>query len=150
VRIKLGQFLAESGQPEKAIQLLESTAGDDPDALIVLGNAYQMSGRLPEAMRTFKRALDLDPKNGLAYQNLGIVQLRAKDAAGAEASLRKAIDVDPGLSGAYTALGVVLADTGRKADAIDVWKRAVDLDASEFDALFNLTKTLVDVGRLDE
>ncbi len=150
VRIKLGQYLAEAGQADKAIQLLESSAGDDPDALIVLGNAYQLAGRAPDAMRTLKHAIDVDPKNGLAYQNLGVEQLRAKDYAGAEASLRKAIDVDPAITGAYTALGVVLADTGRKADAIDVWKRAVDLDPSEFDALFNLTRTLFDLGRLDE
>ena len=33
VRIKLAQYLAESGQPGKAIALMEHDAGDDPDAL---------------------------------------------------------------------------------------------------------------------
>src|SRR6266545_4452945 len=40
VRIKLGQYLAEGGQPAKAIELLKDTAGTDPDALVALGNAY--------------------------------------------------------------------------------------------------------------
>ena len=71
VRIKLGQYLAESGQPDKAIALLAGEAGNDPDALVALGNAYQLGGRPADAIRTFKRLLDVDPKNGLAWENIG-------------------------------------------------------------------------------
>jgi tetratricopeptide (TPR) repeat protein len=150
VRIKLGQYLVESGQAGRAIALLEQTAGDDPDALIALGNAYQMAGRRADAMRTFKRLLAVDPKNGLAYENIGVAQLQAKDYASAEASLRRALDLDPNLPGAYTALGVVLASTNRKAEAIDAWTRAVSLDSMAVDALFNLTVHLAAAGRRDE
>jgi arylsulfatase A-like enzyme/Tfp pilus assembly protein PilF len=127
VRVKLGQYLAESGQARKAIALLEHDAGDDPDALIVLGNAFVVAGRIPDGVRTFTHLLAIDPKNALAYQNLGTAQLQAKAFGAAESSLRRAIQLDPSLAGAYTALGVLLANTGRKADAIDAWKRAADL-----------------------
>jgi arylsulfatase A-like enzyme/Tfp pilus assembly protein PilF len=127
VRNKLGQYLAETGQPGKAIALLEGQTGDDPDALIALGNAYTLAGRLADGVRTFRRLIDLDPKNAVAYENLGATELQAKDFKGAEASLRKAIELDPDLAGAYTALGVTLASTGRKAEAIEAWKRAADL-----------------------
>jgi arylsulfatase A-like enzyme/Tfp pilus assembly protein PilF len=130
VRIKLGQYLAESGQAAKAIALLERDTGQDPDALIALGNAYVGAGRNADAVRTFRQLLDLDPNNALAYQNLGTAQLQAKSLTEAEASLRRAVQLDPTLAGAYTALGVVLATTGRKADAIDAWKRAADLGDS--------------------
>jgi arylsulfatase A-like enzyme/Flp pilus assembly protein TadD len=150
VRIKLAQYLAESGQPDKAIALLEHDAGEDPDALIALGNAYQLAGRSSEAVRTFRRLLDLDPANELAHENIGVVQLQAKDFAAAEISLRRALTLDPDLAGAHTALGVVLASTGRPAEAIDAWKRAVDIDRAELDALFNLVVHLARAGRLDE
>jgi arylsulfatase A-like enzyme/Tfp pilus assembly protein PilF len=127
VRIKLGQYLAESGQPARAIALLERDSGQDPDALIALGNAYVGAGRNADAVRTFRQLLDLDPNNALAYQNLGTAQLQAKNLKDAEASLRRAVQLDPTLAGAYTGLGVVLATTGRKAEAIDAWKRAADL-----------------------
>lgn len=127
VRIKLGQYLAESGQAAKAIALLEQETGQDPDALMALGNAYVGAGRNADAVRTFRRLLDLDPNNALAYQNLGTAQLQAKGLKEAEASLRRAVQLDPSLAGAYTALGVVLATSGRKADAIEAWKRAADL-----------------------
>jgi arylsulfatase A-like enzyme/Tfp pilus assembly protein PilF len=127
VRIKLGQYLAESGQAAKAIALLERDTGTDPDALIALGNAYVVAGRNADAIRIFTRLLELDPGNALAYQNLGTAQLQAKNLREAESSLRRAVELDPSLAGAYTALGVLLATTGRKAEAIDAWKRAADL-----------------------
>ena len=145
VRVKLGQYLAETGQAEKAIALLEpsvwpASAGgkpsqaaasglhdDDPDALIALGNAYVVANRIPDGIRTFTRILALDPASALAYENLGTAQLHGKDYKAAESSLRRAVQLDPSLAGAYTALGVVLAATGRKPEAIEVWKRAADL-----------------------
>ena len=150
VRIKLAQYLAEAGQPAKAIALLEHDAGDDPDALVALGNAYALAGRRAEALRTFRRLIEVDPNNALAHENLGTALLQAGDHAGAEASLRRALAIDPGLAAAHTALGVVLANTGRKAQAIDAWKRAIALDAAEFDAMFNLTVNLAAAGRHDE
>ena len=127
MRVKLGQYLAESGQGAKAIALLEKDAGDDPDALIALGNAYVVAGKIPDGVRTFNRLLALDPNNALAHENLGTALLEAKNYAAAEASLRRAVQLDPSLAGAYTALGVVLATTGRKAEAIEAWRRAADL-----------------------
>jgi tetratricopeptide (TPR) repeat protein len=129
VRIKLAQYLSEAGQPGKAIALLEGDAAyaQDPDALIALGNAYTLAGRLGDGVRAFKHLIGIDPTNGLAYENLGATQLQARDFKDAEASLRKAIELDPGLAGAHTALGVVFASTGRKAEAIDAWKRGADL-----------------------
>jgi tetratricopeptide (TPR) repeat protein len=101
-------------------------------------------------MRTFRRLLDLDPSNGLAWENIGVMELQAKNAGAAEAALSRAVELDPGLSGAHTALGVVYAGTGRTGQAIDAWKRAVDIDEGAFDALYNLTINLAAVGRRDE
>jgi len=138
VRIKLAQYLAESGEARRAIDLLEHDAGGDPDALIALGNAYTAANRLPDAIRTFRHVLELDPKNPLAWQDLGTAQLQAKSLGDAEVSLRRAIELDPSRSGAYTVLGVVLAATGRKTDAIAAWQRAVSLDPQDTNARDNL------------
>jgi arylsulfatase A-like enzyme/Tfp pilus assembly protein PilF len=140
VRIRLGQYLAEAGQPAKAIALLKDTAGSDPDALVALGNAYVMAGQFADGAATFRKLIAADPSNALAYENLGMAQFQAKDVKGAEASLRRAIELDGGLGGAYTALGVVLATTGRTPEAIDAWKRALTLDPSDQNAADNLKR----------
>jgi arylsulfatase A-like enzyme/Flp pilus assembly protein TadD len=150
VRIKLAQYLAESGQAGRAIALLEHDTEDDPDALIALGNAYAIAGRTQDAIRTFRRLAAADPNNALAHENIGVAALQAKDYATAETSLRRAIELDPSLPGAHTALGVVLASTNRRDAAIEAWKQAVEIDPTEFNALFNLTLNLAQAGRLDE
>lgn len=147
VRIKLAQYLAEAGQPAKAIELLSATAGNDPDAVMGLGNAYMLAGRNADAIRTFTRLLQIEPGNGLAWENLGTTQLQARDVKSAETSLRRAIQIDPSLSGAYTALGVVLAQTGRRDEAIAAWKRALELDPSDENAAFNLKRVTPGTGR---
>jgi arylsulfatase A-like enzyme/tetratricopeptide (TPR) repeat protein len=150
VRIKLGQYLAQAGQPDKAIALLAGEQGDDPDALVALGNAYQLADRPDDAIRTYTRLLEIDPSSGLAYENIGTSQLRAGDVGGAEASLRRAIELDRSLAGAYTALGVVLAGTDRRSEAIEAWKSAIAIDPVELNALYNLTINLAAAGRRDE
>jgi tetratricopeptide (TPR) repeat protein len=136
VRIRLAQYLAESGQPAKAIALLEKDAGSDPDALLGLGNAYAIAGRNADAIRTYARLLRVAPDNASAHENMGVAQLQTRDMRGAEASLRRALQLDPDLPAAHTALGVLLAQTGRKAEAIEEWKRAAALgDANAADNL---------------
>jgi arylsulfatase A-like enzyme/tetratricopeptide (TPR) repeat protein len=150
VRVKLGIYRAETGSADRAIALLEGLADDDVEALNALGIAFGQAGRSADALRTFTHVLDVDPTNGLGWQNIGTVQLRAGDRDAAEKSLRRALAIDDTLSGAHTTLGVVLSESGRKNEAIDAWTRAVALDPRELDALYNLTVTLLDVGRKDE
>jgi tetratricopeptide (TPR) repeat protein len=150
VRIKLGQYLAESGQPGRAIELLSATAGDDPDALATLGNAYVMANRPREAIATFDRLLRSDPGSALAYENLGAAQLQARNFAAAEAALRRSIALDSTRAGAHTSLGVALASTDRRGEAIESWKQALALDPADLNALFNVTLNLVQSGRRDE
>ena len=140
VRIRLARYLAESGQAAKAIALLEKDAGEDPDALLALGNAYTIAARNADAIRTYQRLLLLTPSNASGYENMGVAQLQARDLRGAETSLRRALQLDPDLPAAHTALGVVLAQTGRKAEAIEEWKRALQIDPSDQNAADNLKR----------
>ncbi len=99
VRVKLGVYLSETGNAERAIHLLEGLAGDDIEALNALGIAYGTAHRSADAIRTFTHVLEVDPTNGLGWQNIGTVQLRDGDRAAAEASLRRALSIDDTLRG---------------------------------------------------
>jgi len=150
VRIKLAQYLAESGQPQRAIELLEQMTGDDPDALIGLGNAYLAAGKTREALAAFDRLLTIDPNHALAHENIGVTHLRGGNIPAAEAALRRAVSLDAGLSGAWTALGVLLSTTGRHEEALKAWQQALTADPQSLDALYNLTINLARLGRIGE
>ena len=150
LQVKLGSYLAEAGATAKAIALLEALPADDTEVLNALGIAYASAGRRADAERMFRRAMDLDPTNGLAHQNLGTLALLANDLKGAEQLLRAALAIDPALAEAQTTLGVVLAQANRRAEAVDAWKRAVELEPTEYKALYNVTIELARQGRMDE
>ena len=59
-----------------AVPLLESASAADPrraGLLLDLGNAYRGLDRFDDAMRVWKRALELDPRNPVGHFNLGVV-----------------------------------------------------------------------------
>jgi tetratricopeptide (TPR) repeat protein len=63
LRMNLGMALATNGRWEEAISQMEEavrlSGGRDPSILEVLSRAYAQSGRLPEAIRTTRQALEV-------------------------------------------------------------------------------------------
>jgi arylsulfatase A-like enzyme/Flp pilus assembly protein TadD len=142
LRMHFALALSEAGHSAEAIQLLQPLSeSQDPDTLNALGIALADSGRGAEALATFRRVLELDPENVEAYENMGIVRLRADDPSGARDLFRRALAIEQRLPRAWNGLGVALARLGQEREAIDSWKKAVSLDPSLYDALFNLGLT---------
>ncbi len=160
IRIRLGIYLAEGHVDSKrAITLLTGLPVSDVEALNGLGIAYSDAKQYADAEKTFKKVLELDPTNGLAFQNLATTTLKPAMESGkpspaalavAEDYARKAIAADPTLAGAYTTLGVVMSNTNRKPDAIQLWVKSVELDPADFNALYNLWLELARAGRRAE
>lgn len=149
-RIRLGLLLSETGRAREAIALLRPFADrTDPDLLNAYGIALADDGDIPGAVRTFERILATDAANARAYQNLGIVALRANQNERARGYLEKSLALSPNLPLALNALGVVEARKGNMNAAIDHWTRAVNLDPAQFDALFNLGMVAANTGRPD-
>jgi Flp pilus assembly protein TadD len=150
IRSKLGMCLALVGEGRRAIPLLEGLTADDPEALNALGLAYAQVGRDADAKRAFRQVLDVDPSNGLAEENIGLIELSAGDLTAAEASLGRALSIDPTLAGAHAALGDVYAATGRQTEAMRAWTAALAVDPDQHSALWKLAIALAETGRLDE
>ena len=79
VRIKLGQYPAESGQPGKAVRTPRGRGpATTPTRSFALGNAYQLGGRSARRhLAPSSGCSMLDPKNGLAWENIGTSQLQS-------------------------------------------------------------------------
>ena len=80
VRVKLGIYLAETGNAARAIALLDGLAGDDIEALNALGIAYGQANRTADASRDVPAGARRSMRpTALAWQNIGTVELRAGD-----------------------------------------------------------------------
>jgi arylsulfatase A-like enzyme/Flp pilus assembly protein TadD len=149
----LGAYLTESGQPKEAVKALEpyvKVGAVDFDVLTALGLARSALGQVELARETFIAAREIDPTNGLASANLGVLELMAGNRADARAALEHALELDAKIAKAENTLGVMAAQEGRPAEAIERWKRAVAINDADYQTLFNLATTLDAGGRASE
>ena len=68
---------------------------NDPRILQNMAIAYSKTGRLEEAVRTYRRALELDPGLSGAHYGLGFLLLRRGDVPGATKHLEAFLDAPP-------------------------------------------------------
>jgi choline-sulfatase len=150
MKVRLGLLLSENGQAKEALEILRPfAAGKDPDVLNAYGIALADSGDFAGARAQFERALSIDQTNATAYQNLGVVALRAGNAEQARADLGKALALNDRMPLALNMMGVIEAKEGHNDLAIDWWRKAVNADPRQYDALYNLAIVSSRSGRED-
>ncbi len=75
------------------------------------------NGRQSEAAAAFRKASELDPTDGEAWNSLGVVLVRAGDIAKGMEAFRRALRAAPGHPEAHRNLAVALDRQGRGAEA---------------------------------
>ena len=78
----------------------------DPAQVFARGQLALQNGKLDEAENAFREVLQLDPKSGAAYTNLGVVYMRRKQWAKAVSSLQTAERLMPGAAGIRLNIGL--------------------------------------------
>ena len=100
------------------------------------GYKNQRDGNHQEAIRYYKKALEISPNIPGAYSNLGIAFADLKRYPEAEEAYRKAIEIDPEFVYAYNGLGNVLTETERYIEAENAYRKAIEFD-SEYGYAYN-------------
>ena len=91
------------------------------------GYVFQQDKNLDEAERAYRNAIELDPSDSTAYNNLGSLLGRLKCYDEAEAAYRKAIELNPSDATAYYNLGNLLSDLKRFDEAEATYRKAIEL-----------------------
>ena len=121
---------ARTAQP----QIAESAA-----ELFVAAVAMEENpARQQEALATYRRVLELDPKHAAACINVGTIFYNQQNYREAEKYYRCAIEIDPRYALGYFDLGNVLDETGRLEEAVSAYKSAISIAPSYADAHYNL------------
>ena len=99
-----------------------------------LGLCYDYLGQYDEAVKHYRRALELNAQqakpSGWPHLNLAITLLAQNKVAEAESELRAAIRLNAQVPQAHYQLGLALDKLNRSADAIAALEEAARLDAS--------------------
>jgi adenylate cyclase len=104
-------------------------------------------GRMDEALRLARRALDVDPLSVLVNNNLGFIHLFRREYDLAITQLRSTLELDSTFSSALSNLVAAYRGAGRYDDAIEVHRWQAAAFAVPFDQAAAVTLTLS--GRQD-
>lgn len=130
-----GQEAHEKRNYERALELYEEALQMKPDfaeAVFQKAAALISLKRLPEAEKSYRRAIELRPAWPLPPAALGLLLVRtAGREKEAEPLLRRALELDAKNLTATVALAELRARAGDANDAAALWKRATDLKPDE-------------------
>lgn len=90
------------------------------------------------AIQLYERALQENPENVEALNNLGTVYQASGDLASAREAFRRAITVQPGYASAWSNLGMVLGSLGEHGQSQAALTEAIRLDPGNHGARVNL------------
>jgi Flp pilus assembly protein TadD len=112
--------------------------------------AFVQTSYWRDSKSLWNHALDCDPENAVAFDNLGALAFKEGRAADALADFRKAVQFRPDYAQAHCNLGNALLKTGRVDDAIAAFQQAVELEPGDASFIGNLGIALLQKGRVDE
>jgi tetratricopeptide (TPR) repeat protein/transglutaminase-like putative cysteine protease len=96
------------------------------DDLVDSARAAGDNGNLPVALVLLKRATEIDPKNKVAWNNLGLVYFAMRENTQAIAAFQKQIEVNPYDEFAYNNLGRVYWNDRKYDDAVKAFNKQLE------------------------
>jgi len=147
----LGLVAFQAGKPELAAELIGQAIKIDafhaPFAAD-LGEVYRALDRLPEAVASYRKALEINPEMPDAWTRLGVLLDSTGNVEEAAACFHEALGVAPDYAEAHQALGRHLQAQGKAAEALVEFERVVLLAPNDGPAYLDLGRALHAQGRL--
>ena len=147
VRMELAAAYFGRGQASTALDEVKQVLlarPDLPEAYNLRGLIYAEMGQLPLAEESFKRALQINPREASALHNYGwfLCQQRHYDAARVQFEQALAVPQYRDAARTLLAKGICEARAGQMAQAQQTLMKSYELDPSNPTAAFNLSEVL--------
>lgn len=144
-----------AGQFEEAIKIVKEKSfpqiEQDPELWNKIGIAYSSQGKFEEAIGIFEKAVSLDSRFPVAFNNLGLaclsLSLKTREPKIFQKSLesfKKAIELDPAYPLPYNGLGTAYRQQGNLDGAIYCWEKALELRPDFAPIIYNLGLAYMD------
>jgi tetratricopeptide (TPR) repeat protein len=132
-------------QAEEKLQALIAAQSENPQAWFDLGFAQSHLSKSTEAISSYKKATQLDPKWFEAQQNLGLALAKSGDLSAAATALKIAVTLKPTVGGqqALAAAWVSLAQVTEKSqpqESLAAYQKSAELDPANSDAQLGIAR----------
>jgi len=115
---------------KEELELAERLMSDFPnnvDAIVLMGNVWERHGDAIEALKFWRRVLELDPKRSDVYKSIGWFAMQKGQFEEAIAYWRKALEVDPQIPNVHNNIALALMGLGRQKEAIKELEKDVQI-----------------------
>jgi tetratricopeptide (TPR) repeat protein len=153
----LGNLLQQAGDSQAAIasfeRAIEGPTENDPgfcEALLNLGSLTRELGRIDDARRYLRRAIQLRPDMAEGHFFLGNLEGAEGNWPLAIECYENAVRVNPSMVTAQARLGAALQTQKRLDAAMARYRIAIQLKPDFGEVYFNLGTALAELGRIDE
>ena len=136
----LGESYFMAGKTESAISEFQKLIDLDPTArsYAFMGLSYRHLGRFDEALKYFDQGLKQDPHNISCLFNVGYIQERQGNYAGAESLFQKALTANPNFAEALLELANLRLKDKKFAEAVELLRRYVKVSRNPADGYYKL------------
>jgi len=145
--------LIEEGKLEQALLALRAVLAvseGNAEAWYKQGNVLKVLNRPHEALSSYQRAVELNPRYAAAYCNRGAVQLSLGKPDDALRDFRQAIEIDPHDAIAYYNCGVAEQTLRQSAAALASYSKAIELNPHYAEAHFSQALLYEEAARWPE
>ena len=142
-----GKETANAQAVSKLESVLSAAAADKPEPYFHLAEMQSKLGQLAVAEKNYLRAIEIDPENIQAYNNLGNLLADTGRPEEAIDLFKKAIELDGGYSAdPYNNLGLAYVDMQQLQEAAQAFRDAAEANPFFADARLNLGTVLFEQG----
>ncbi len=137
---------------EQSLQASQKAVNLDPalgDAHRALAQSQLMLGNFAQAAEEAQKAIELNPNDAEAWENLGRANPKG-DPNWAIEKFTRALELDPRLFSAHYGLGEIYLDQKNYGKAIEHYQEALKIIPSSLDAHINLGKAYQEQGKNQE
>ena len=152
-RLRTAASLIQSGENERAIQMIEEIRPDNPTnatLLQYLSAAYLNAGKNEQAVEVLETALEVNPEDALAHTNLSRAKVKLGDLDEALRLADQGIKLNPTLANTHLQKASVLRTMGRNEDALGAYVEALRLLPTSADILLTAANLAGDLGKHEE
>ncbi|MDC3250628.1 tetratricopeptide repeat protein [Candidatus Pseudothioglobus singularis] len=145
--------LYSNGQYQEAIDSIKALTKSYPEnALLnnIAGACYAGLGQLASAVKSYEKAISIDPEYSKAYYNLGDTYHSQSNYDESIISYEKAIELDPTYAEALNNLGNVLRESSQLELAVKAYEKALAVNAGFVEANYGLGIVFHELGQLDD
>lgn len=121
-------------------------AMEDVSRFIDEGLSYFNKGEYTQAIDCFQKLLQINPRDGYAYNNIGCAYLSLKKYQHAVESFRKAVEFEPMDSKSWSNMGLAHRELSEYKEAFECYRKAVELNPQDSIALFGLGRICLVLG----